>query len=184
MNLRRSWYDHTVTWQIEDIRTRKAVGKWSVHTKEAEPPMDVLSDYIPPAAFWSDDSARITQVEYWPSDNDRNDGQTIRISQRDARHPDIAQTYPTAVIPYEARVEIFGGSALVIPFNQVPKFKVEEWRLEDPVGSRRSWEVTIPKRFFLVAYYPSPDYHRALWFMGTPGAKTTDGAFPFNSVSL
>jgi hypothetical protein len=203
----QDWKGQQITWRITDPTGRKLFGSWSIHSRTSPPQLDQDRGYGPPEVQWSEDGSRIYQIEYWPtgrseilvSDSDKPHGKPVRgwtysrmasqVTERDPAHPERSLAFPvTSVATWHASIVVHAGKALLVPYDfDNRRFPLREWELKHPAAVRR-WTVKAPTGMRILEYRPSPNYKKAAWVMGRPGANlggyADESGYPYRAISL
>ncbi|MFI5384889.1 MAG: hypothetical protein ACHQ50_02105 [Fimbriimonadales bacterium] len=185
MVIHEKWEGRKLTWTITDPTGVKQFGSWSIASRTPQSMPDADAGYADPEAKWSEDGKSIYQIECWP----QGSSLCFQVTERPTARPEIGHAYPVAVTTDRATtLDVHDGKALMIPYQrQDPKeFTLKEWNLDSRAKSLREWKIAAPKGHVIIDYTPSPDFRKALWLMGQPGAKILDAtnAYPYRSISL
>lgn len=183
--------EHLASWSVVDLQGKLLAGPGLVSLLAPVHTPDSDEGYINPEAVWSDDGKTILQIQAWAND----DGETLEIVKfaLDGLRPGLKVQLEK--LPSDSYPLIHGNQVILqrndLDDGEIPKtFQYVECDLSHPVV-RKTWTVNLPPGWVVAEFIPSPDFKRALWLFGKPGAglKPTKNrpfpmTYPYRAISL
>ena len=185
MVIRQIPRERTVAWLVTDPAGRKVLGSWSIPSRAGLRIMSADYGYEAPKAVWSATGHSIYQVVFGPE----GAGFVCKVAERPLPGLEAVRAFPpVTTLEWDTHLLVHHGKALLVSalWPDGRTFTLREWELAEPVKTARQWKVIAPNGQVMVDYKPSPDFRKALWLMGRPGAPVEDklNPMPKRSISL